>query len=129
MERYDIENSCFVPLRVFERPDMTPMEGLRYYWILTVQFQLTTESDDRKRTLRTTAGVDIDVAWEVANNKFFRRYISRLPFWCMTVNGGKIAICKDIFVAMKESGFTGLNEIASDSEIGRASHETVGHII
>ena len=73
--------------------------------------------------------MDQDVAWEVANNPVFREHGRPLPFWCRWGDGGKIAIRKDVFIAMKEAGLTGLNEIASDSVFGREPHETVGHLI
>jgi hypothetical protein len=129
IEKNDVGHSRFVPLRVFERPDMVPVEGLWHYWLLTDQFSLATELDDKKKILQTTAGIDYHVGWEVANNPVFCQYISKFPFWCMAGVSGKIAIRNDIFAAMKEAGFTGLVEIASKSDIGRKGHETVGHLI
>ena len=129
IEQYDIGHSRFVPLHVFERPDMTPVDGLWHYWIMTHQFYLKKDMFDREKMLDTTAGMRSDYAWEVANNPVFRNHIKELPFWCKGAIGGKMAIRKDVFIAMKDAGLTGLNEIASFSIIGREPHETVGHLI
>lgn len=129
IEQHDVGHSRFVPLHVFARPEMTPVNGLWHYWILTHGFRLKKDTLDRTKRLRTSAGLDIDIAWEVANNPVFRDYIGNFPFWCRWAICGKIAIRKDVFIAMKEAGLTGLNETASDSVIGREPHETVGHLI
>ncbi len=129
IEQYDIGHSRFVPLHVFERPDMAPVDGLWHYWLVTHQYRLKEETIDRQKMLDTNASMDSNIAWEVANNPVFRNHIKELPFWCEAAIDGKMAIRKDIFIAMKDAGLTGLNEITSYSRIGREPHETVGHLV
>lgn len=129
IEKHDIGHSQFVPLHVFERPDMTPVDGLWHYWILNRGFDVEKEAEEKLKRLRTSARMDLDVAWEVANNPIFRAYISKLPFWCRWADGGAIAIRKDVFIAMKDAGLTSLIETTSDSIIVRQPNETVGHLM
>ncbi|MGX9355787.1 hypothetical protein ACS3SW_11725 [Roseobacteraceae bacterium S113] len=129
IEKHDIGHSRFVPLHIFERPDMSPVQGLWYYWIFTQSFQIKRETEDSKKRLLTSSRMSVDITWEAVNNPVFRNYIRGLPFWCQFANFGKVAVRKDIFIEMNEMGLTGLHEIASDTTIGREPGTTVGHLI
>ena len=129
IESHDIGHSRFVPLRVFERPNMQSLDRLWYHWVLTRSYRLKRETFSQAKRLRTNSSFDMDIAWELSNNIAFRQHISTIPFWTRLGVKGKIALCKEIFIDLKNAGLTGLNEIRSESVIGREPHETVGHLL
>lgn len=129
IEEIDPQFSVFEPMDLLERPSMRPAKGPYYHWIVNRRRRYKRPTPlDKGRFQDTTSRLGEDAQWEVTHVPAVREFLSDVPFWCRTTEGGQIAMRADAFRRLKAAGLTGLVETKFTSGTYREPWESVGHI-
>jgi hypothetical protein len=69
-----------------------------------------------------------DVTWEMFHNRAFQELAVELPFWTPSPSFGQIVFRRDVYKAIKESGFSGFCEAPAGNYLSHKPEHSVGYV-
>lgn len=128
----DSEGGNFYPFNYVDAGTGKETAGDFWYWLPKRWLRFNPNSkrgpDQAQRHQAWGALGRQDVTWEISHNPNFQNFISQFPYWTPSPRFQEIVFRRDLYLKMKDHGFTGFNEAASDNYLRQTPDQTIGYI-
>ena len=132
LEGFFPDGSQFFPFHTVDPKSGAQQRADFWYWLprnylaFKPKVKRNHEQLMRPRVWGTLGGQD--VTWEMYHNTGFQEYVQALPFWTSSPTFNQVVFRRDLYYALKSSGFTGLEESAEDNYLRHTPEQCVGYI-